>query len=90
MPRRRPTSSGRSRADLVFVVEHEVTEGPEGIVRYHIASIGGRRGCTPGPAARLMRASPGHATAVAVGSGEINAQSAFMTGRLRCGATWRS
>ena len=70
--------------DLVFVVEHEVTEAPEGIVRYHIAFDRGTARLRAGPAAGADACfTEDHATAVAVSSGEINAQSAFMTGRLR-------
>jgi len=70
--------------DLVFVVEHEVTGLPEGTVRYHIAFDRGsarlRSGGAPDPDACFTEDVE---TAVAVSSGAINAQSAFMSGRLR-------
>lgn len=70
--------------DLDFVVEHEVTGGPGGTVRYHIVFERGSARLRAGPAERADACfTEDHATAVAVSSGEINAQSAFMTGRLR-------
>ena len=70
--------------DLVFVVEHEVTDTPEGTVRYHIAFDRGAARLRPGSAGHADACfTEDHATAVAVSSGAINAQSAVMTGRLR-------
>ncbi len=70
--------------DLVFVVEHEVTGGPDGPVRYHIAFDRGAVRLHLGPAERADACfTEDFETAVAVSSGSINAQSAFMTGRLR-------
>ena len=70
--------------DLVLVVEHEVVGGPDGTVRYHITFDRGTARLHSGPATMPdARFSEDHATAVAVSSGAINAQSAFMTGRLR-------
>jgi putative sterol carrier protein len=70
--------------DLVFVVQHEVTGTPEGIVRYHIEFQRGTARLHAGEAESADACfTEDHATAVAVSSGEINAQSAFMTGRLR-------
>ena len=70
--------------DLVFVVEHEVTGLPEGTVRYHITFDRGsarlRSGGAPDADACFTEDVE---TAVAVSSGAINAQSAFMSGRLR-------
>ena len=71
--------------DLVFVVEHEVTEAPGGHRPLsHRVRSGHGAAATRARRRVLMRASPRiMRTAVAVSSGEINAQSAFMTGRLR-------
>jgi putative sterol carrier protein len=70
--------------ELVFVVEHEVTDTPDGTVRYHIEFDRGVARLRPGSAAHADACfTEDHATAIAVSSGEINAQSAVMTGRLR-------
>ena len=73
--------------DLVFVVEHEVTDvaGVAGTtVRYHIAFDRGIARLHAGGAPNADACfTEDHATAVAVSSGEINAQSAFISGRLR-------
>ena len=68
----------------MFVVEHEVTGLPEGTVRYHIAFDRGSARLRPGAAADPDACfTEDVETAVAVSSGAINAQSAFMSGRLR-------
>jgi len=70
--------------DLVFVVEHEVTGLSEGTVRYHIAfDRGAARLRSGGAPAADACFTEDVETAVAVSSGAINAQSAFMSGRLR-------
>ncbi|HTN78986.1 MAG TPA: SCP2 sterol-binding domain-containing protein [Acidimicrobiales bacterium] len=70
--------------DLVFVIEHEVTGLPDGPLRYYIVFDRGtarlRAGSAPHADACVIE---DHETAVAVSSGAINAQSAFMSGRLR-------
>ena len=72
--------------DLVFVVEHVVTGLPEGTVRYYIEFDHGAARLRFGPAPRPDASfTEDHETAVAVGTGAINAQSAFMSGRLRVG-----
>ena len=79
--------SGLVRAaapDLVLVVEHEVTGSPDGTVRYHIVFDRGSARLRAGAAEKADACfTEDHATAVAVSSGDINAQSAFMTGRLK-------
>ena len=70
--------------DLVFVIEHEVTGLPQGTVRYHIVfDRGTARLCAGAAALADACVTEDHETAVAVSSGAINAQSAFMSGRLR-------
>ncbi len=70
--------------ELVFVVEHEVTDTPDGTVRYRIEFDRGVARLLPGSAGHADACfTEDHATAIAVSSGEINAQSAVMTGRLR-------
>ena len=70
--------------DLVLVVEHAVTGLAEGTVRYHIEFDHGVARLRFGPAVRADASfTEDHETAVAVSTGAINAQSAFMAGRLR-------
>ncbi len=70
--------------ELVFVAEHAVTGLPVGTVRYHIEFDHGVARLRFGPAERADASfTEDHETAVAVSTGAINAQSAFMSGRLR-------
>ncbi len=70
--------------DLVLVVEHVVTGAPEGTVRYYIEFDHGATRLRFGRAPRADASfTEDHETAVAVSRGAINAQSAFMSGRLR-------
>lgn len=77
-------------ADLAFTIEQEVTGGPFGDVRYHVAFDHGRVSVSPGPADQAtIRFSQDLDTAAAIASGEGSAQRAFMTGRLRVGGDLR-
>lgn len=70
--------------DLVLVVEHVVTGLPEGTVRYHVEFDRGVARLRYGPAVSADASfTEDHETAVAVSSGAVNAQSAFISGRLR-------
>lgn len=69
--------------------EHEVgitqvvTEGPEGDVTYHLQVGDGRAGFAAGPAEpEHVRMEQSWDTAVAVATGALNAQEAFINGRI--------
>jgi hypothetical protein len=60
-----------------------VTDGPEGDVTYHLDVADGAVGFGPGPAASEdVRFVQDWETAVAVATGTINAQEAFLRGRI--------
>jgi hypothetical protein len=72
--------------------EHEigftqvVTDGPEGDVTYHLQVGGGDIGFAPGPAdPEHVRMEESWDTAVAVATGTLNAQEAFVNGHIRLG-----
>jgi putative sterol carrier protein len=71
---------------VVLVIEQEIT-GPDGIATtYHVAIDDGSVSVRPGPAeAPTIRFIEDRDTAWAVATGELSAQRAFMTGRLRVG-----
>ena len=73
-------------AGVVLVIEQEIT-GPDGIAtQYHVTIDDGRVSVRQGPAeAATVRFQEDRDTAWAVASGELSAQRAFMTGRLRVG-----
>lgn len=61
-----------------------VTDGPEGEVTYHLSVADGTAELGPGPAdPEHVRLVQGWDTAVAVATGQLNAQEAFLTGRVR-------
>jgi putative sterol carrier protein len=67
-----------------LAVQQRVTGGPDGDVAYHVVLDDGTVSVRPGDADRPdVTFVQDHATAVAVATGELPAQTAFMTGRLR-------
>ena len=76
--------------DLDLVIEQEVTGGPQGDVRYHMAFDHGSVSVAPGAAASpTVRFHQDYETAAAIAVGQGSAQRAFMTGRLRVGGDLR-
>ena len=71
-------------ADVALTVQQEVTGGPEGDVTFHVVADHGdvsvRRGAAEHPDVTFTQ---DHATATAIGRGDLSAQAAFMVGRLR-------
>lgn len=77
-------------ADLDLVVEQEVTDGPDGPVRFHVVFDHGSVRVRSGPASHpTVRFSQDVATAAAIATGAESAQRAFMTGRLQVGGDLR-
>lgn len=71
-------------AEHAIGVTQVVAEGPEGTVIYHLQVGEGAASFGPGPAdPEHVRMEQDWATAVAVATGELNAQEAFITGRIR-------
>lgn len=69
---------------LRLVIQQVVTDGPEGDVRYVVRVEDGRVTVVPGEAPDAdVTVTEDHATATAVGCGELAAPAAFMTGRIR-------
>jgi putative sterol carrier protein len=67
-------------------VTQVVTDGPEGDVIYHLQVGDGAARFGAGPAdPEHVRMQQDWDTAVAVATGELNAQEAFITGRIRLG-----
>ena len=65
-------------------VTQVVTDGPEGTVTYHLEVRDGGARFGAGPADREdVRMEQDWVTAVAVATGELNAQEAFIGGRIR-------
>lgn len=65
-------------------VTQTVTEGPEGDVTYHLQVGDGEARFGAGPAdPEHVKMEQDWATAVAVATGEMNAQEAFVTGKIR-------
>jgi hypothetical protein len=65
-------------------VTQVVVDGPEGDVVYHLQVGNGVAGFGAGPAdPEDVKMEQDWATAVAVATGELNAQEAFVTGRIR-------
>jgi hypothetical protein len=65
-------------------VTQVVTDGPEGTVTYHLQVRDGAARFGAGPAEpEDVRMEQDWATAVAVATGELNAQEAFISGRIR-------
>lgn len=72
--------AGRHRLGFTQVV----TDGPEGTVIYHLQVGDGRAAFGAGPAEpEDIRFEQDWDTAVAVATGRLNAQQAFITGRIR-------
>ena len=70
--------------DHAIGVTQVVNDGPEGDVTYHLQVGDGEATFGPGPAdPEHVRMEQDWATAVAVATGELNAQEAFVTGRIR-------
>jgi putative sterol carrier protein len=65
-------------------VTQVVTDGPEGTITYHLEVGNGEARFGAGPAdPEDVRMEQDWDTAVAVATGELNAQEAFVTGRIR-------
>jgi putative sterol carrier protein len=65
-------------------VTQVVTDGPEGDVTYHLSIDEGEASFGPGPAdPEDIRMEQNWDTAVAVATGELNAQEAFISGQIR-------
>jgi putative sterol carrier protein len=61
-----------------------ISDGPEGDVTYHLQVADGEATFGAGPAdPEHVRMEQDWTTAVAVATGELNAQEAFVTGRIR-------
>ncbi len=74
----------RATASVHLVVQQEVIGGPDGDASYHVVVDGGSVAVHGGRAeAPDVTFTQDHATAVAIGRGELSAQAAFMVGRLR-------
>ena len=70
--------------DHVIGATQVVSDGPEGDVTYHLQVGDGEATFGAGPAdPEDVRMEQDWATAVAVATGELNAQEAFVTGRIR-------
>lgn len=66
-----------------IAVTQVVTDGPEGTVTYHLVVGDGEARFGPGPADHEdVRMEQSWETAVAVATGELNAQEAFIGGRI--------
>lgn len=77
-------------SDVALTIEQEVTGGPGGDVRYHMAFDHGSVAVTAGPARdATVRFHQDYATAASIAMGRGSAQRAFMTGRLRVGGDLR-
>jgi hypothetical protein len=73
-------------AGVRLTVEHVVTGGPEGTIRWHVTIDDGEVGLADGPAvAPDLRFTTDYATAAQIATGELGAQRAFVEGRLRVG-----
>jgi putative sterol carrier protein len=70
-------------AEHRIAVTQAITDGPEGDVTYHLVVGDGRAAFGPGPAdPEDVRMQQTWETAVAVATGGLNAQEAFLTGRI--------
>jgi putative sterol carrier protein len=75
---------GALAAEHAIGVTQTVTDGPEGEVTYHLQVADGTAAFGPGPAEpEHVRMEQDWQTAVAIATGELNAQEAFVTGRIR-------
>jgi SCP-2 sterol transfer family len=79
-------SLGGATAGVRLTVEHVVTGGPQGTIRWHITIDDRKVGLAEGPAlAPDLRFTTDYTTAAKIASGELGAQRAFVEGRLRVG-----
>jgi hypothetical protein len=70
--------------DEPIVVQHVVTDGPDGDVAYHVIADNGAVHVHAGAADHpTVTFTQDYATAAAVARGELSAQGAFMAGRIR-------
>ena len=75
-------------ADVALTVQQTVIEGPNGDQSWHVSVDHGAVRVLAGPAdAPDVTFTQDYATAVAVGTGELSAQAAFMLGKLLVGGT---
>jgi hypothetical protein len=71
-------------AEHTVGITQTVTGGPEGDVTYHLQVTDGRASCGPGAAfPEDVRFEQDWETATAVATDKLNAQQAFITGRIR-------
>jgi putative sterol carrier protein len=67
-----------------IAITEQITGGPEGAVTYHVVVDDGEVSVGAGPADPAdVVFTQDHATAVAIATGRLNAQEAFIGGRLR-------
>jgi len=83
----RSDSLRAATADVALVVQQVVTGGPDGVsAAYHVVVDHGAVSVVPGPAPEPdVTFTVDHATAAAIGRGDLSAQTAFMVGKLRVG-----
>lgn len=71
-------------SNVQLVVEQNITGGPEGDTTYYMKFDAGEATVALGPAETPdVTLSEDYDTAVAIAKGELNAQNAFMTGKLK-------
>jgi putative sterol carrier protein len=79
-----PAERAGTEGDVIL--EHLVTGGPEGDVRYHVRIAGGAITIVRGPATDPdVTFAEDYATAAAIASGELSAPAALLSGRIRVG-----
>jgi SCP-2 sterol transfer family len=78
-------------AGVRLTVEHVVTGGPRGTIRWHVVIDDGTVDLTAGQAMEPdLRFTTDYATAAKIAEGELGAQRAFVEGRLRVGGDLRA
>ena len=78
-------------AGVRLTVEHVVTGGPRGTIRWHVVIDDGTVGLAAGQAMEPdLRFTTDYATAAKIAGGELGAQRAFVEGRLRVGGDLRA
>jgi putative sterol carrier protein len=79
-----PPALGQTEEDLVL--QHVVSDGPGGEIRYHVRVGGGAVTLIRGQAANPdVTFAEDYATAAAIASGEMTAPAALLAGRIRVG-----
>jgi len=74
----------KAASGVQLSVQQNITGAPQGEVTYYMNVAAGAVACALGPAdAPDVTIGQEYATAVAVNKGELNAQQAFMTGKLK-------